>query len=136
MPRTSSPFALFDPFLLWTDVGMKTAEMLLSSGQVIGTRLDRMARAGHNPSARDRREFTRMGTEKVKAAADSGLAVAARLQSANYELMTRAWQQWFANQTRLSSETARLVGAALGPVHGAATANARRLSRAKTTARR
>lgn len=165
MPRPSSSFALFDPFLLWADVGMKTAEMLYSSGQVIGKRVDRMARAGHQPNARDRREFRLMGTEKVKAAAESGLAVAARMQSANYQLMARAWQQGFANiaamtslagsrspvealsrqmslyrslgrsqgtQARLSTDAARLAGAALKPVHGAATANARRLARVKT----
>jgi hypothetical protein len=95
--------AVFNPFLLWADVAVKTTEMLLSSGQVIGTRVGRMARAGANPSARDRREFALMSSEKVKAATQSGLAVAARLQAANWQLYARAWQQWLASMTAFSS---------------------------------
>jgi hypothetical protein len=157
--------ALFNPFLLWTDLAMKTTETLLASGQVIGTRVGRIARAGANPSPADLEEFTLMGTEKVKAATESALAVATRLQSANYELMARAWRQWFASagamtalagsrtfgealsrqnrlfhslarsgpsHAQLSSHTARLAGAALEPVHRAASANARRLARTRT----
>ena len=45
----------------------KTAEMLLASGHVIRHRTGRMAKAGSNPSARDRREFALMGNEKVEA---------------------------------------------------------------------
>lgn len=97
-----NPVALFNPFLLWTDLALKTGEMLASSGQVIHTRVGRMARAGANPSARDRREFTRMGSEKLKAATQSGLAVATRLQSANLQLAARAWQHWFASLNALS----------------------------------
>jgi hypothetical protein len=95
--------ALFNPLMLWADLAMKTSEMLVASGQVIGTRVDRMARAGAKPSARDLKEFTLMGSEKVKAATESGLAVATRLQSANYQLMARAWQQWFASLGAMSS---------------------------------
>jgi hypothetical protein len=164
MRRNSSRLPLFTPFMLWADLGLRTTEMLLASGQVIGTRVGRMARAGAHPSARDTKEFTLMGTEKVKAAAQSGLAVAAQLQSANYQLMARGWQQWLASlgamsalgssrsfseavsrqqrlvhslarsghtHSRLSGDTARLLSAALAPVHGAATANARRLARTR-----
>lgn len=123
--------SLFNPFLLWADVALKTTEMLFSSAQVIGTRVNRMALAGANPSARDRREFALMGTEKVKAATESGLAVAARLQAANWQLCARAWQQWLAS----SGNAARLAGAALKPVHAASTANARRLARVGTRSR-
>jgi hypothetical protein len=162
MRSNSSSLALFAPFMLWADLALRTTEMLLASGQVIGTRVGRIARAGANPSARDTKEFTLMGSEKVKAATQSGLAVVAQLQSANYQLMARGWQQWLASlgamtalassrsfseavsrqhrlvhslarsgptHSRLSSDTARLFSAALAPVHGAATANARRLAR-------
>jgi hypothetical protein len=164
MARNVFGSPLLDPFTLWADFAMRTAEMLLASGQVIGTRVGQMARAGANPSARDIREFTLMGTEKVGAAAQSGIAVAARLQSANYQLLARSWQQWLGSlgaitalagsrtfsealsrqsrlvhslarsgptHSRLSSDTARLFSAALAPVHGAATANAKRLARAR-----
>jgi hypothetical protein len=94
--------AFFNPFMLWMGVAMKTTEMLVSSGQVIGTRVNRMAHAGVRPSARDRKEFTLMHTEKVKAATESALAVATRMQSANYQLMARAWQQGLASLGAMS----------------------------------
>jgi hypothetical protein len=93
-----------------------------------------MARAGANPSAGDLKEFSLMGTEKIKAAADSGLAVAMRMQQAYLQMFTRAWQPWLGSFNSLasaSSQGARLAGAALAPIHAAATANARRLGRAK-----
>ena len=121
----------FNPWLLWTEFAMKSAEMWLASGQVIGTRVDRMARAGGNPSARDRKEFMLMGTEKVRAATESGMAMAAA--------MTRLWQPWWSSAgalSRLSSDVARMASAGLKPVHGAATANARRLAGTRGRSRR
>jgi hypothetical protein len=164
MPYNVFHPTLFNPFMLWADLAMKTTEMLVSSGQVIGSRVDQIARAGANPSPRDMREIVLMGSEKVKAASESGIAVATRLQSANFQLMARAWQQWFATlgafsalgnsrsfgealarqnrlfnaltrsnrtQSQLSGDTARLMSAALKPVHRASTANAKRLARAR-----
>jgi hypothetical protein len=114
MPRRFIAPASFNPFLLWADVAVKTSEMLFSSGQVIGSRLGQIARAGSSPSARDRREMILMGSEKVKAATESGLAVATRLQSVNVQLMTRAWQQWFASLGAMSAlATSRSAGQAL-----------------------
>lgn len=95
--------SLVNPMMLWADLAMKTTEMLISSGQVIGTRVDRMARAGATPSARDRKEFALMGSEKVRAATESGLAMAARMQSMNGNLWLRAWQQWFGAATAMMS---------------------------------
>jgi hypothetical protein len=165
MALTAFNPTLLNPFMLWAQLAMKTAEMLVASGQVIGSRMDQVARAGANPSLRDRREMLLMGSEKVKAATESGLAVAARLQAANWELAARAWRQWIASaaamnalvtsrnfgealarqhsllealgragrtQGRISSDMARLAGAALKPIHGASTANARRLARSRT----
>jgi hypothetical protein len=156
--------ALFDPFMLWTDLAMKTTEMMVSSGEVIGERVDQIARAGANPSARDMKEIALMGTEKVKAATDSSLAIATQIQAANLQLFARAWQQWFTSlgalaalgssrsfgevlarqdrlfnsltrsartQGQISGGSARLMHAAIKPVHAAATGNARRFARAK-----
>jgi len=169
MPSNALRPALFDPFTLWADLALRTTEMLVASSQVIATRVGQIARAGANPSARDIKEFTLMGSEKVKAANQSALAVASRVQSANYQLMARGWQQLFTNlgamsalassrtlgealsrqsrllhslarsghtHSRLSSDTARLFSAALAPVHGAATANARRLARSRAAPKR
>ena len=110
MPRrTASPLAAFNPFLMWFEVATKTAEMMLASGVVIHTRVGRMAAAGPNPSARDRKEFTLMGAEKVKAMQDSALAVGMGLQQAQLQM----------------------ASAALAPFHTASTANARRLTGTK-----
>jgi hypothetical protein len=98
MPSTApSPTALFAPLLLWADVATQTSEMLLASGQVIGSRVHQIARAGARPSARDRREFALMGTEKVKAATESALAVVTRLQATHWQWFARAWDHWFAS---------------------------------------
>lgn len=95
--NASSSTALFAPFLLWADVATQTSEMLLASGQVIGSRVHQIARAGVRPSARDRREMALMGSEKVKAATESGLAVVARLQAANWQWLTRSGEHWLAS---------------------------------------
>ena len=102
----------------WFQVGLKTWEMLAASGQVIGLRTLRMAQAGPSPNARDRREFTRMGSEKVQAANRSAWAMAAQLQSAWWKFWLQGWQAGMS-----------LAGAGLAPVHRTATANARRLAR-------
>jgi hypothetical protein len=110
LPHTT----LFNPMMLWADLALKGTEMLVSSGQVIGSRVDQMARAGANPSPRDVKEFALMGSEKLKAATESSLAVALRMQSANYQLMARAWQQWFAAWGAMASlGTSRSLGEAL-----------------------
>lgn len=118
MPQKLNPVALFNPFLLWCDLAVKTGEMLVSSSQVINSRVGRMARAGANPSARDRREFMLMGSEKLEAATQSGLAVATRLQSANLQLLARAWQHWFASLSAFSLlMTSRNVGEIMARQH-------------------
>ena len=86
--RTRNSFA--NPFLIWTDLALKTGEMMLASAQVIGHRTGRMAAAGPKPSARDRREFTLMGEEKIKAAAESAQAMTAQMMRMNPQLGARA----------------------------------------------
>jgi hypothetical protein len=113
-PTMPTPF----PLALWWQLGLKTWEMLMASGQVIGHRVTRMATAGTKPSARDRREFNRMGSEKLQAAAQSGWAMAAQMQTA-----------WWRS-------CMQLMLAGLGPVHRTATANARRLGRIPARRRR
>jgi hypothetical protein len=113
MARRTTPTTAFNPFLMWFELATKTTEMMLASGVVIGTRVNRMATAGPNPSARDRKEFTLMGAEKVKAMQDSTLAVGLKMQQAQLQMAT----------------------AALAPFHTASTANARRLTGVKRSRR-
>ncbi|WP_280154854.1 polyhydroxyalkanoate granule-associated phasin [Piscinibacter sp. XHJ-5] len=80
------------PFVLWNDLALRTGEMLTSSAQVIAHRTGRMAAAGHSPNARDRREFTRMGLEKVEAAGESLWAMGQQIAQMNTRLAMKAWQ--------------------------------------------
>ena len=139
MRRTASPA---NPLLLWSNLALKSAEMLFASSQVIPMRLGQMALAGPNPSVRDRREFARMAPEKLQAGTESMLAVAARMQTMQMQWMAQAWQQWLrasmgagmgsmAQWGAASANAARLGSVALAPIHAASTSNARRLARVK-----
>ncbi|MBA2960574.1 MULTISPECIES: polyhydroxyalkanoate granule-associated phasin [Ramlibacter] len=134
-----------NPFLQWIQLALRTGEMLWASGQVIPIRLGRMAAAGHQPSARDRKEFARMAPEKLQAGTESLLAVGLKLQAMQLQWLAQAWRPWFtsagwqpwgapATWQRTSSDLARLGSAALAPVHAASRANAKRLTRPKSPA--
>jgi hypothetical protein len=126
MRRSTTPS---NPFLLWTQLAFKTGEMLMASGQVIPIRLGRMAAAGHQPSARDQREFARMAPEKWQAGTESLLAVGLRLQAMQWQWMAQLWRPWTAARWQHhSADMARLGSLALAPIHAASTANARRLT--------
>ena len=89
--RSYQPMAAF-PFTVWNDLALRSAEMLTASAQVIGHRTHRMATAGHSPGLRDRREFARMGLEKVEAAGESLWAMGQHMATMNWQLVLRAWQ--------------------------------------------
>jgi hypothetical protein len=74
-PRSSAAL-LANPFVLWSTLGMKTMQMSAAAAQVIAIRTTRMAIAGMNPTATDRRENSRMVTEKVDAFSRAGHALA------------------------------------------------------------
>jgi hypothetical protein len=97
MTRNQLHPALLNPFVLWTDMALRATEMGVSSGHAIGSRVERLMRAGANPSPRDIREMALMGSEEVQAAAESSLHVAKRVQVEHLQLMERAWRQWLAS---------------------------------------
>ena len=92
MKYRNSPFSYFAPLMLWTDLGAKTLEMMMASTQVIAHRTRRIALSGATPNARDRREFARMGEEKVEAGAKSAKAIAAHMLT-----MSWPWNAWALN---------------------------------------
>ena len=114
----------------------QSVELALAAPQVVMHRLTRMAQAGPRPSARDQREFTRMGQEKVLAFYQSGAAfwaevLRAQLQMAQ-SLLVMGWSMALGARPKglpavHHRAAARAVSAALGPVHVTAVANARRL---------
>jgi hypothetical protein len=96
MANDLNPSNLLNPVMLWTDLGMRALEATLSSSQNIGEGLDRLARAG--ASAEVVKQAEEPAPAKVEqsstTAASSGLALAAQMQRATFELMTQAWRQW------------------------------------------
>jgi hypothetical protein len=115
-------------------------ELGVAAPQVIAHRLARMALAGASPSARDRKEFHRMGTEKVLAASEAWNAMAVEAIRANQELafsfMRSFWFPWAYRTPTAKSASRQMTNAALGilgkgvtPVRRRAVANAKRLGR-------
>lgn len=86
MMRIPAGFPATAPWLAWGNVAWKMSEMLFASALVIQHRSKRIADAGPRPSLRDQREFTRMGQEKLEAAAESAQAMAMRMYSANMQI--------------------------------------------------
>ncbi len=97
MPHSLFSPRLFNPLMLWTDVAVKTGEMLASSGTVIQRRTQRMATAGLRPSTADKAEFTLMGQEKLDAAHESRTAMASQMHGKQVALINRSVQQWLAS---------------------------------------
>ena len=95
MPKDLDTPNLFNPMMLWTDLGMRTLEMAVSSSQNIGDGLDRLARAGASPEASEAAVTPRATLGQGPAlAANPGLGLAAQMQRTTFDLMTQSWQQW------------------------------------------
>lgn len=114
-------------------VALKMAELCVAAPQVIAHRLTRMALAGAQPGARDRREFSGMVAEKQIAFATAWMAMwvegLKQQQRLALSLMQGASPQQHAQ--RAGAALTRMTGAALDPVHRKAVANASRLSRTR-----
>jgi hypothetical protein len=80
-----------NPFVAWSELMWKVAEISSASAEVIAHRTTRLASAGPMPGARDRREFTRMGQEKFETATECAAAVAGHLTAMNLQFGTRAF---------------------------------------------
>lgn len=120
----------------------KSVELYVAAPQVVAHRVARMVQAGGTPSARDRRDFARMGTEKVTAFYQSWAAMWTQALQAQWQLA----QAWSAVPMQLAlgrraplrgplgksrRAMAGVLSAGLAPVHAKAVANAKRLSRRK-----
>lgn len=123
-------------------VATQASEIALAVPQVVAHRMARMAASGANLTARDRREFQRMGAEKITAFGESWNAMAWQMLRANQALtlsLMRAWQNpGFGDWPMFARFTPQVQSAALGvlsqgmaPVHRRAVANAKRLGKAK-----
>jgi hypothetical protein len=135
------------------DMSLKTGEMTAAAGSVIGARVGLMVAAARNPLSFDYAEFGRMVPEKVQAFSEAGAALAEEWWSLQRDLgdymlylgraMTRGRaplpsdvielvERTSTHGARLAASTIGAAGAALAPVHRAATSNARRLAERRT----
>jgi hypothetical protein len=92
-----------NPFFLWTNIALKSAEMMWASSQVISHRTSRILQAHPNYTVSDRRELVLMGQEKMEAGYESAIAMTGGLVKMNLELGMLAFRQWFAVATALTS---------------------------------
>jgi len=118
----------------------RSAELAFAVPQVMAHRIARMALAGAQPSDRDRREFTRMGTEKAAAFQQSWIAMGMQLWQAQQAFalfwLRACLSPWGppsvqSVQRHLHSAALGVLGQGLAPVHRTAVANAKRLSRTR-----
>lgn len=120
----------------------KATELAFAVPQVVAHRLARMPLPGTTLSARDRKEFARMVTEKNAAFTESWMAMSAQAVLANQALTASFFGSFLAaargKQPSAAASVAQFQKAALGimgkglaPVHRKATANAKRLNRTK-----
>jgi len=89
------------------------------------------------PTARDQKEFRRMGSEKMAAFAESWNAMVIQASVANYALATSFWRSWLTGRpprsrgSRLQNAAFGVLGKGIGPIHRRAVANAKRLARTR-----
>lgn len=121
-----------------SSVAMKATELAMVVPQVVAHRMTRMALAGASPSARDRREFQLMVSEKHDAFMQAWLGMANEAMRVNHAIGTSvflAFMNPFANRGVSASSISQSVQNAavnvvckgLDPVHRKAVANAKRL---------
>lgn len=99
----TTPYAWFNPFLLWTEVLASTGKMMLDAGGVIAQRGSRMAAHGSNPSAADSREMALMGSEKLAAGGEAARAMLLRVGALNAQWSALAFQQMLRNGQALGA---------------------------------
>ncbi len=102
MAKEPAPPAFVNPYLLWTDLGMRALDTALSSSQKLGEGVDRLARAAASTGP-DALAPADPGRENTAFDPGAGLALAAQMQRIGIQLMAQAWQQWLNTMGTLAS---------------------------------
>jgi hypothetical protein len=111
MEENETPSLSTNPISVWTDLAVKTYEMMVASAEVIGHRTGRMAAAGPIPNPSDQREFALMGQEKIEAASESARAMAEFVMTLNRQLGAQAFSQMLTGSTAMVSlASSRSIG--------------------------
>ena len=130
------------------ETGIRTQEMLVASGSVIGKRMAAMGYAARHPARGDYSELARMVPEKVAAFSEAGRivtrewsaglldasrhahhvsSVVLRGQLPSASELVSLGTKTAAHGTRAVTRAMSASGRVLAPIHGQATSNARRL---------
>jgi hypothetical protein len=120
----------------------QAVELAFAVPQVVAHRVTRMAVAGPTLSARDRKEFQRMGAEKTAAFGESWNAMTLQAFRAHQALaasfLRSFWSPSLKGRPSASAVAAQwqsaaldVLGKGMAPVHRKAVANAKRLARTK-----
>jgi len=120
----------------------QAVELAFAVPQVVAHRVTRMAVAGPTLSARDRKEFQRMGAEKTAAFGESWNAMTLQAFRAHQALaasfLRSFWSPSLKGRPSASvvaaqwqSATLSILGKGMAPLHRKAVANAKRLARTK-----
>jgi hypothetical protein len=100
----SDPPSLFNPFTLWTDLGMRAAEMAVASTQNLTEGADRVTRAVAGTEAEE------IATQAPDTPAGgwpaANLASFAEMQRAAWDLMAQSWLRWMSTANSLMSASA------------------------------
>lgn len=106
---------------------------------VIGQRLQRMAAAGAQPDAADRREIQLMASEKVAAFGEAWWAMAMQTAVLQQSMTQAVWRMWWTPwaapaplpqlQRTWQRGVVGIVGSGVQPIRRHAVANMRRLAR-------
>jgi hypothetical protein len=116
----------------------QTIDLGFAVPQVIAHRVARIMIAGGSPSARDRRELQRMGSEKILAANEAWNAMAVQAVLENQKLalslIQSLWFPWAQRPSaamQLSNAALDVLGKGMAPLRRRAVANAKRLGRVR-----
>jgi hypothetical protein len=116
----------------------QVTEIAIAAPQVVAIRVARMALAGATPSAKDRREFKRMHTEKADAFTQGWLAMWTETARIQQQTVLTAMSTWWLPKSaasllpsaeKLSRDAIGIMEKGLAPVRQRAVANAKRLGR-------
>ena len=96
MNQSSYTNSLVNPVQSWTNFAMLSAQMMMTSAQVIGQRTSGMMLAGASPTQRDQQELAMMSKEKTAAAVESAQAMAQGVFKLSQQLAVMAYRQMLA----------------------------------------
>jgi hypothetical protein len=100
MPSNFLSNTPFNPLMLpWTDLGLRTLETMVATGQQMSEQVDRMTRA---TAAEPTEELVEEVEETAQPIAASALAALGQMQAASFQWAMQAWQQWFSTFARFN----------------------------------